>query len=68
MTDKTKFIDYLMDFYGPSGIYPLGFTRTQIQLATSLYITTGREFLGDTRDRERVRDIVLAATESYLTV
>ena len=67
MTNMTQFIDYCMEFYGPRGIYPLGFTRDQIRLATDLYTLTN-EFVGDTVDRERVRDIVLAATGEYLTV
>ncbi len=64
------FIKYMLDFYGKDGIYTLGFTRTQIVLATQLYIAKlpeGEEFLGDSLDRERVRDIILAARESVVT-
>jgi hypothetical protein len=55
-----QFVSRCLDFYGPAGIYPLGFTERQIRLATDLLLTTGGEFCGDTADRERVRDIRLA--------
>jgi hypothetical protein len=60
-----NFTQYLLDFYGPDGIYDHGFTPEQINLATQLYKTRlsenypGQEFLGDSVDRERVRDIIL---------
>jgi len=62
-----NFTEYMLDFYGPKGIYPMGFTAEQIGLATQLYkcrLTEGQEFLGDSIDRERVRDIILQARES----
>lgn len=68
MTDLNQFIDYCMTFYGPGGIYPLNFTRNQIRLATDLLLTCDHEFCGDTVDRERVRDIVLAAQGQVATV
>jgi hypothetical protein len=60
---------YMLDFYGsgPDAIYPVGFTARQINLATQLYkcrletAYPGQEFCGDSVDRERVRDIILAA-------
>lgn len=61
-----SFTKYMLDFYGPNGIYPLGFNATQISLATQLYkcrLAEGEEFCGDSIDRERVRDIILAARE-----
>lgn len=60
-----KFIDYMLTFYGPTGVYKYGFTREQIRLATVAYQHSlhlaypGQEFCGDSVDRERVRDIVL---------
>ena len=65
--DYMNFTQYMLDFYGPNGIYPLGFNSTQISLATQLYkgrLAEGEEFCGDSVDRERVRDIILAARES----
>ena len=59
-----NFTEYMLDFYGPKGIYPMGFTAEQISLATQLYkcrLAEGQEFLGDSIDRERVRDIILDA-------
>ena len=60
-----NFTRYMLDFYGPNGIYKLGFTAEQINLATQLYKTRlsenypGQEFEGDSVDRERIRDIIL---------
>lgn len=68
MNDVTKFVDYCLEFYGSAGIYPLNFTREQLILATTLYISSGIDFCGDTVDRERVRDIILSATQQYLEV
>ena len=64
-----NFTAYMLDFYGPAGIYPLGFTAEQIGLATQLYkcrLPVNEEFVGDSIDRERVRDIILAAGESLV--
>lgn len=60
-----RFTEYLLDFYGPQGIYDYGFTPEQCESATLLYKTAltklypGQEFEGDSVDRERVRDIIL---------
>lgn len=61
-TNLDQFYRYCLDFYGPGGIYDLGFTRELIETATQRYrsrLPAGREFYGDTIDRESVRDIVL---------
>ena len=60
-----NFTAYVLDFYGPAGIYDYGFTAQQIRLATQLYKCRlehnypGQQFEGDSVDRERVRDIIL---------
>ena len=60
-----NFTQYMLDFYGPKGIYDYGFTAEQINLATQLYKCRMEEqfgqteFEGDSVDRERVRDIIL---------
>jgi len=60
-----NFTNYMLDFYGPNGIYDYGFTHEQINLATQLYKTRlavnypGQVFEGDSVDRERVRDIII---------
>jgi hypothetical protein len=67
-----RFIDYMMDFYGPdSEIYPeLGFNETQIAIALGIYKmrleVKGDDFCGDSIDRENVRDIILEARKNVL--
>jgi hypothetical protein len=59
-----NFTRYMLEFYGPNGIYDYGFTADQINLATQLYktrMTADQEFYGDSVDRENVRDIILDA-------
>jgi hypothetical protein len=60
----------MMDFYGSEGICPMGFTETQIALATQIYkcrLPNGAlDFLGDSTDREAVRDLILEAREKVL--
>jgi hypothetical protein len=62
-----NFTEYMLDFYGVNGVYPMGFTATQVRLATQLYkcrLPDGAlDFVGDSIDRERVRDIILQARE-----
>ncbi len=65
------FAKYMMDFYGPSGVYSeLGFNVRQIEIATQIYkgrlAVRGVEFCGDSVDREAVRDIVLEAREGVI--
>ena len=67
-----SFTQYMMDFYGPqSEIYPeFNFNETQISIATGIYKmrldAKGDEFVGDTVDRENVRDIILEARNNVL--
>ena len=59
-----NFTEYMLDFYGPKGIYPWKFTTKEIDIATQLYKTRlpqEREFYGDSIDREAVRDIIFEA-------
>ena len=64
---QENFTKYMLDFYGPKGVYPYGFTKEQINLATQLYKTRlsvnypGQEFEGDSVDRERVCELILNA-------
>ena len=61
-----EFITYVDDFYNAkSGIYPIkGLTNDMIINATQKYITSQTKDYtwggGDSVDRERVRDIILA--------
>jgi len=55
------FIDYMMDFYGPNGVYKeLDIAPVEVRAALRIYLQQPVEFCGDSIDRERVRDIVLA--------
>jgi hypothetical protein len=64
------FIDYVLSFYANDGVYPLGVTRLQAELATQIHLArcekSGVEFCGDTVDREKVRDIILEARQGTL--
>jgi len=57
------FIGYVMSFYGPDGLYPMGANRTIVRKATNDIIRIskikGREFCGDSIDRELVRDLLI---------
>ena len=59
----TEFYDYVLSFYGPDGIYPMGATLSLVKDATQTHIKIlklkGQEFLGDSIDRECVRDLLL---------
>ncbi len=59
----TDFIGYVMSFYGPDGLYPMGANRTVVRKATNDIIRIskikGREFCGDSIDRELVRDLMI---------
>ena len=58
-----EFITYVDDFYNAkSGIYPInGMTDKMVLIAVKKYIATNaKSFCGDSLDRERVRDIILA--------
>ena len=67
-----SFTQYMMDFYGPqSELYPeLNFNEIQVNIATGIYKmrldVRGVEFVGDSVDREAVRDIILEARKVVL--
>ena len=61
--ELNHFIEYVMSFYGPGKLYPItGINRTIVRKATSdvMRITKikGQSFLGDSYDREQVRDLM----------
>ena len=61
--EKSNFISYVDSFYNAkSGIYPInGMTDKMVLNAVKKYIATNaKSFCGDSLDRERVRDIILA--------
>jgi hypothetical protein len=59
----TEFYDYVLSFYGPQGIYPMGANLTVVRKATQDLIRIlkikGQEFCGDSIDRELVRDLLI---------
>ena len=56
-----EFINYVLSFYGPGGIYDMGATHEMIVDATIQYLTTEGICWcdGDSTDREMVRDILI---------
>jgi hypothetical protein len=59
------FVKYCMSFYGPNQLYDVNATEDEIRRATNVRIATRPdiEFVGDSVDREMVRDIFLAHRE-----
>jgi hypothetical protein len=56
---QERFIAYTLEFYGVNGIYKYDFTREEVIRAIEMYKDLeDTQFLGDTADREFVRDIV----------
>jgi hypothetical protein len=59
----TEFYDYVLSFYGPEGIYPMGANLTLVRKATQDLIRIlkikGEKFCGDSVDRELVRDLLI---------
>ena len=72
MTDieKSNFISYVDSFYNAkSGLYPIkGLTLKMIIIAVNKYMNSCDENItwggGDSVDRERVRDIILADNDT----
>jgi len=61
--ELNHFIEYVMSFYGPGKLYPItGINRTIVRKATSdvmrIAKIKGQSFLGDSFDREQVRDLM----------
>jgi hypothetical protein len=55
-----EFYSYVLDFYGPNGIYDIGATEEEVKKATEVVKNeVGDDFEGDTVDREKVRDVIL---------
>jgi len=55
---------YVYAFYGRGGVYPMGATLDEIESATKILIreltATDKDFVGDSIDRELVRDILIS--------
>jgi hypothetical protein len=59
----TEFYDYVLSFYGPEGIYPMGATLKLVKQATTTHPKIlklkNEEFCGDSFDRERVAELLI---------
>jgi hypothetical protein len=56
-----EFYTYVLSFYGPYGLYPMGVTLTDVKAATKIHKKrTSVSFEGDSMDREKVRNILIA--------
>lgn len=55
-----EFSTYMLNFYGKGGLYDMNMTADEVLQGTVQYIQSGREFEGDSVDREAIRDIILA--------
>jgi hypothetical protein len=66
MNTKMGFIDYVLAFYGKGGIYDFGASREMVLEATIKRIEMHplTPFVGDSLDREWVRDIMIEEKES----
>lgn len=54
------FIEYVMSFYGADGIYDIGATRREVEMAIGIRLgRTEIPFVGDSVDREMIRDIIM---------
>lgn len=56
---ENSFCQYVLDFYGPNGIYPMDATRSQVEIAIKILQERHKEIDFDSVDRERVRDILI---------
>jgi hypothetical protein len=55
-----EFYTYVLSFYGPYGLYPMGVSLTDVKAATKIHKERTRiTFVGDSYDREQVRDILI---------
>lgn len=60
------FIDYVLSFYGPNGVYDFNFTESEVKKGLQIHLIKEKvAFAGDSVDREMVRDIVLDELRSY---
>lgn len=56
----TEFVEYMLDFYGPNGIYDMGMTEAEVREALPIRLLerADLEFDGDTIDREICEHII----------
>ena len=60
--NKKEFVNYVMDFYGPKGLYSQffgkGVTRQEVELATDMVMRKFPGFSVGSWERELVRDVL----------
>ena len=61
------FLSYVLQFYGPGGLYDIKMTPDEADRGTRIIKMLAREFVGDSIDREKVRDIVRVMRGEKLT-
>lgn len=64
-----EFMEYVYKFYGPDGVYDLGFKVDYILVAkaTKILLTFSEiDFAGDSFDREKVRDIMIIMNQPVM--
>lgn len=61
------FLNYCLEFYGPKGMYDMGMTQDEADKGARIVNMLCLEFIGDSVDRERVRDIVRVMRGEKLT-
>lgn len=70
LEDQPPFVRYLLDFYGEHGIYDMSASAEEIIAATNEYkeklAEEGKDFEGDSVDREAVRDIMIAKRQEFI--
>ena len=58
----SEFVSYMLDFYGPNGVYDIGMTEAEVREAMPIRLLerADLEFDGDTIDREICEHIITA--------
>ena len=59
-SERAEFVEYMLDFYGPNGVYDIGMTEAEVHEALPIRLLerADLEFEGDTVDRELCEYIV----------
>ena len=61
------FLKYCLEFYGPGGLYDIKMTPDEAEKGARIVSMLAHEFIGDSVDREKVRDIVRVIRGEKLT-
>ncbi len=57
---QKEFVQYFKKFYGPGGIYAFDFAFNDADVIRCIKVR-GKQFEGDSFDREAIRDMILVA-------